>query len=392
MLQIGDSHSAADHISGALRAELQSKFGEAGRGALPPGRPYRTYAPRQVEVEQSPGWRLEASFVPAGSPPPTRANPDAPVLSAGPFGLSGWRLVSRKSGATLTLKADPEAQFDRISVCALAGPRAGELRLVAGETTHHMPLAARNVQPVCRSFDLHKAQAKLQLQARGGTVRLLSFATFREQPGVVLSNLGVVGTQIGDFAARDDQVLRAELSAYAPNLIIMAFGTNDGFETHVDAQAFETSMRAQIERLHRLAPGVPVLIAGPPDADTVRKDIPRDGKHNAGFECAPLTEAETASFDSLTADKSPALARWFPPPALAVVRDAERRAAAATGAAFWDWAQRMGGPCSAHKLSHQDPRLVMGDHIHFTSDGGKLVAGLLMSDLMDAYRKFGSGN
>jgi lysophospholipase L1-like esterase len=110
-----------------------------------------------------------------------------------------------------------------------------------------------------------------------------------------------------------------------------------------------------------------------------------------GFACAPLSPAELSSFKVLTDEHSPELARWFPPPGLQVVRDAERRAAEAEDAAFWDWDARMGGPCSAHRLSRLDPRLVMGDHIHFTSDGADLVADLLWKDLLDAYRQVGGG-
>ena len=102
IIQLGDSHSAADHITGALRARLQANFGEGGRGALPPGRPFAAYAPRQVEVSQSDGWRMEASFLPSnwtaaqraakpGQPAPVEAGP-------GPFGLSGWKLVSTRPG------------------------------------------------------------------------------------------------------------------------------------------------------------------------------------------------------------------------------------------------------------------------------------------------------
>ena len=377
ILQIGDSHTAADIIAGPLRARLQARFGEAGRGAMPPGRPYPSYSPQQMEVEQSDGWRLEASFLPPEPAHVIRAGGTAaPVLRPGPFGLSGWRLASTRPGASITLKADPEARFDRITACAMAGPEAGELRIVTDEGETRMPLAAIAIQPVCRTFELSEPQARLAMIARGGPVKLLSFATWRERPGVVLSNLGVVGTQLGDFAARDDGVVRAELQAYQPDLIILAYGTNDGFEDHVDPAGYEAVVRAQIERLRRLAPGVPVLVVGPPDADTVRKDIPRDGKHDVGFACAPLSPTEVLDFDALTAQKSPELARWFPPPGLAVVREAERQAAAQEGVAFWDWAARMGGPCSAHRLSQEDPRLVRGDHIHFTSDGGRMVADL----------------
>jgi hypothetical protein len=106
--------------------------------------------------------------------------------------------------------------------------------------------------------------------------------------------------------------------------------------------------------------------------------------HNAGFDCAALTPSEVAGYDGLVAEKSPQLARWYPPPSLDVVRQAERKAAAAEGVAFWDWQEREGGPCSAHRLAHAYNQLVRGDHVHFNSEGGDMVAGLLFHDLASA--------
>ncbi len=116
VIQIGDSHSAADYIASGVRVRLQAVFGEAGRGVLPPGRPFGSYSPRQVEVAQSDGWRLEPSF----------------PVTAGAFGVAGWRLTSTRPGASVTMTADPEARFDRAVVCAAAGPGAGVIS-VAGD-------------------------------------------------------------------------------------------------------------------------------------------------------------------------------------------------------------------------------------------------------------------
>ena len=40
ILQIGDSHTANDSFSGRMRELFQARFGDAGRGVLPPGVPY----------------------------------------------------------------------------------------------------------------------------------------------------------------------------------------------------------------------------------------------------------------------------------------------------------------------------------------------------------------
>ncbi len=110
-----------------------------------------------------------------------------------------------------------------------------------------------------------------------------------------------------------------------------------------------------------------------------------DGVADRGFGCAPLTPAEAAAYPRLVAERSPALARWYAPPRLAEVREAQRRAAARAGAAFWDWSARMGGDCSAHRLSRPEIKLVRGDHIHFTTAGGDRVGALLFEDLMAAW-------
>jgi lysophospholipase L1-like esterase len=389
IIQLGDSHTAADHITGALRSRLQARFGEGGRGALPPGRPYALYSPRQVEVDQSDGWRLDASFVPSNWGPvelgPKPGQPAPIDRAAGPFGLSGWRLVSQRSGASVGIKAEAEARFDRAVVCGLAGPGSGAILVQAAGKSERLDLDAAERKPICQSFAFAEPQPALDLVADGGPVTLLSFATFRDHGGVAVSNFGVIGTTLYDLAARDDALMAAELAAYEPDLIVLAFGTNEGFQKDVDATAYRAEMALQLGRLKRLAPGVPVLVLGPPDANAVRPDIPEDGKADVGFSCVPLSAEEVADYPRLVAERSPDLRRWYPPPGLALVREAQRSAASQAGAAFWDWGARMGGPCSAHHLSQADPRLVRGDHIHFTTSGGDLIAGLLATDLVGAF-------
>jgi len=382
ILQIGDSHTAGDVISGGLRARFQARYGAAGRGVLPAGKPYAGYSPHQVDVTTAGDWRIEASFAPANA----RPNPDGfPThAAAGAFGLSGWRLTSEGAGATMALAADPEAVFDRATLCGLDQPGAGSATVEAGGLTTRIDLAAGAPGPACRTIELPAPAASLKITTAGGPVTLYSVATARERPGVILSNLGVSGSQLANFAGRDDAVLKAELAAYAPDLIVLAFGDNEGFSANLDPAAYQALVGAQIGRLKHLAPGAAILVVGPPDGETIRPDIPEDGVRNKGFACAALTDAERADYAALVARHDPALARWYAPPNLAVVRSAERAAAATAGAAFWDWGARMGGDCSAHAWRQLDPPAMRGDHVHFTSEGGDAVAALLYADLMAA--------
>ena len=140
---------------------------------------------------------------------------------------------------------------------------------------------------------------------------LLSWATFGESGGVALSNLGVSGTQLRDFAARDDAVLTAEFEAYKPDLIILAYGTNEGYVPTVDTAAYEALLKDQLRRLKRLTHGVPVLVLGAPDAETLRPDL--YGTGGTFPQCAALSDEEQRDFASLIAQHAPRLARWYPP-------------------------------------------------------------------------------
>jgi hypothetical protein len=63
IIQIGDSHTANDSLSGHLRELFQGRFGNAGRGWLPAGVPYKYYRPQLVSVSEN-GWR---HFKPTGA-------------------------------------------------------------------------------------------------------------------------------------------------------------------------------------------------------------------------------------------------------------------------------------------------------------------------------------
>jgi hypothetical protein len=398
ILQIGDSHSAGDSITGPWREALQARFGSGGRGVLPPGKPFDGFLPHGVHVDQSPGWVAENTFrTPAESP-------DA-------FGVSGYRLTASIPGAQIMLTAEPQEAFRRLTVCAEAAPGAGGYTVTLGALQVRFTLdnPARHID--CEDVTAETPQTQAVLVTDTGPVTLTSWASFSGAGGVAVSNLGVVGAELRHFSRTDDQALREEFRAYRPDLVVLEFGTNDGFVSHFSVSLFEERLREQIRRLRRLSDGAPILVIGAPDAETRRADL----RHNeddfapvpaesGAVAAAPLPEAQPLqagedpdeALIAAIADRAEAAttqnvertAAWFSPPALSQVRAAERRVALESGAAFWDWGMSMGGPGSADRWAQAVPPLTRADHVHTTTAGGAEVAAMLEADFEQAFAAY----
>lgn len=400
ILQIGDSHTAGDAITGAWRDLLQQRYGAAGRGVLPPGRPYDGYITHGVTVTASPGWNVASDFGSNWSP-------------SSPLGLSAFTLTSAADGATMALEAEPSEAFNRFTVCAMLRPGAGTLTLRAGAETTTFNLGSVTERPECRTMRLAQTTTGADLSVTGGPATLTSWATFRDSGGVTLSNLGVVGSQLSHWARTNDAVLTEELTNYRPDLIVVAFGTNEGFSPRVNDFEYEVTLRTQIGRIRRLAGNVPILILGAPDALSRRAPMRANAGGAPSPDCGAPVAAAPAPQDSVvgaimdrlrnTIGMSPsepvptppaAVAQaaapvatgtsrgpLFPPAGLKAVRDVQRRIAAQLNVAFWDWEAAVGGRCTADRWVHANPPLMRTDYVHYTTTGGREVAKRLQADL-----------
>jgi lysophospholipase L1-like esterase len=349
ILQIGDSHTAGDTITQPLRRLLQLRFGAGGRGVLAPGRPYPGYLTYGVTATQSGAWTVSASFGPA-------------FPGSRPVGLSGYTLTSAAAGASVGVTSDDEAnRFDRMMVCALREPGAGTLRLRLGDREEEWPLASPRREAACRTLDsdnLEQAAAAVVRDDRPASIT--SFATFRRTGGVVVSNLGVSGSQLAHLSRAHGTVVRAELDAYRPDLLVLAFGTNEAFAPRFDADAYEQALRRGIARLRRLAgPELPVLLVSPPDAGT--RDVSLAA--NGGL---PVRACG---------------AGLYAPTALDRVRERQRLVADDLGLGFLDSRPAMGGPCAAPAWAARG--WMRPDLVHFTRAGGEQMGWIYAAALLD---------
>lgn len=353
ILQIGDSHTAGDMIADGWRSRLYARYTSGGRGVMPGGRPYQGYLTWGINALQSPGWTINGIFGRIWQE------------GAAPVGLSGYTKTSRSADQYLSLTAESlENLFDRFTICGMAGPDAGTVAVTFAGSTQELHFAAPTSGPLCRDYESQFPVGYVRVTTRDARpVTITSMATFRSTGGVSLSNLGVPGSQLRHFARTNDAVVQAELRAYRPDLIVLAFGTNEGFAADLDLANYEATLRGQVQRIRRLmGSAVPIMLVGPPNALTRDNGIAYAG----GF--AP-TFCETG---------------LMVPGHLAEVRRVQSRVATDMGLAWWDWAGAMGNDCAMYAWRANGD--VIRDAVHFNRQGGARLGGLIAEDFTAALR------
>lgn len=236
------------------------------------------------------------------------------------------------------------------------------------------PISATCPGGLCQPEGLAAFNAAL---AGRGAVRIVQFGDSHTAGGHITESLlwrlragfpgrdvsliaeGVVGDTLRGLASRARAFAPNQTS---PDLVILAYGTNEGFDDLLDPAAYERLLHDQIGRVRALAPQASILILGAPEAM----------RGEGGGTCPGDPDG-----------------RWRAPAMLSVVRDVQHRVAAETGVAFWDWRGRMGGDCSAHTLTLGDAPMMRGDHVHFTGVGGDWIGSLLFADIVAARERGG---
>lgn len=353
VLQIGDSHTAGDAITQGWREAWQGRYRYGGRGVLPAGRPYNGFLSWGVTNAQSSGWTVNGIFGRVW-------NANGPAV-----GLAGFTQTARMSGASVGVTADSESQnFDMVIVCGLTGPDQGAVRIDLGYSTATVTFASDRTGARCETLESPSLVGSASVTTlTDQPVSITSLGTFRKAGGISISNLGVSGSQWQHQLRSSDAVIEAELRAYRPDLVVIAFGTNEGFSPSFDLQFHERNARNQVERIRRLAGwNVPILLIGAPDAATRSMAVASNG-------LSPPVPCDGG---------------WATPGLLADVREQQRRLAFQLGLGFWDWNAAMGGACTIG--TWQQNGLARGDRVHFTRAGGAQIGGRLADDLTTAAR------
>ncbi len=331
----GDSPVTGDLITGEVRSHLQRLYGDAGHGFLLPGRPWEWYGHLGVAVD-SRGWRVRSPMLGQSV---TRAG-----LAAVSFSATG-PASTRVTCARWVRSSSVELHY-------LAQPGGGSLSVTLGEQPP-LEIATRAESEhvaVARLDSPHDAAQDVRLETRGdGPVTVFGIVLERGTPGVVYDALGANGAAIFHLAALDGAHWTESLKLRRPDLVVLAYGTNEAGYYAAPGAKYVEAYRTVLGRIRAALPETSVLVMAPMDRGERR---------------------ESGEIGSL--------------PSLPRLVAAQRRAAREMGCAFFDTFSAMGGEGAAGRWLASSPQLMTSDLTHPTRTGADRLARLFVRGMLES--------
>ena len=370
ILQIGDSHTAADYFTGELRQKLQARYGNGGVGYLDAGKPHIGVRSGAMKITASPGWTYHAI---------QRSD------NIAEFWLSGFNAVATASGEALTFASDTPVPFDQIEIEALRQPGGGAIDIsLDGAVKSSADLNGTSVEPVVLRLRPDGAPSdrvrQIEIRTRGdGVVSIASIGIYQKQAGVSYNNIGYPGATIDLVNKFDEKLMADGLRRLDPQIVVLVFGTNEASKPNLDAARYERNYEKAIARIQAALPNAKIVLVGPPDG--AERPPHCLGKGPADAACHPAPPSDGALYTE------PADCDWHTIAHLDLVRDIERKIAERHGFVYWNWATINPNQCAAHQLVSASPPLMTPDHVHFTPAGYVKGADLFLDVLIPVIDK-----
>jgi lysophospholipase L1-like esterase len=337
VLHYGDSPTTADLITGDVRAQLQLKFGDAGRGYTLIAKPWAWYGHRGVEISDH-GWKWRTGVG---------------LMRQGVYGLGG-AAFDGQPGAWSRFRLT-ESRQTALIVEYLAKPGGGAFEVDTDDQKVADQSTAADSQSVAfLNVQLPSGTQTVELRPTSGTVTLFGIDFRRGATGVLYDSLGLNGATTSVLArVLEPDLWKQELTHAGPTLVIVNYGSNESsFGKFVHTQ-YGNELRLAIQRIRTAAPGVPILIMSPMDRG----------------ERSGLDDIETMS-------------------TIPEIVGIQRQVASEQHCAFFDTFDAMGSSGTMARWYAASPRLVTADLLHPTPQGATIVAGLFVAQLQLRYDRW----
>lgn len=345
MLFYGDSQLEGDRLTASLRRELRKEGGGTGPGLFSPLMP--VMYTKSFVLRSSSNW-IRYTLLDYRSGKLT-GNNFAPMLSVCRFTPPGVRL-NAMSYASVRITPVPGAEesvtkYDR-------------LRLFYGNNYDTVLVTVRSGDSLIDFVMLQKGNGPMEYSLPLPSVKDLTVEfTGRNSPdiyafslesdnGIIVDNIPVRGSAGLEFVMTDSHGFKECFTMLKPDIIFLQFGLNVVRNVRSEYHYYEEGLVRQIEYLKKASGNVPVVLVGVTDM-------------------AERTDDTIRPFRNIRA-----------------IRDAQKNAAARTGAIFWDAWESMGGPGSIVRWLNYSPPLSAKDLTHLSNEGADTIASRIYNDLL----------
>lgn len=328
VVQLGDSHTAADEMTDAMRNQLQSTLGNGGLGWAMPmyfsGQRMALYGYDNVD------WQ----------PISSRSQRDEN------YTLGGFIAKPQRTNASLTLKAKQASATQQFTVSIRQAANDEALTGIDARGQHfklEAPMKNNTWQTVKFSAQLPFTVTAYQTNntAIGGW-----WGKNNEGRGAIVSALGINGAELSFWNRWNRSAIQQELATISPELIILAYGTNEAFGHQLDVDQARETLTDKIRQIRQASPNTAVMIVSAPEA-----------LKQLGGQCGTR------------------------PLKLTALQNMQLNVAQTEKTLFWDWQAAMGGSCSMKSWIGQG--LARPDGVHFSVTGYQKLGRMLANDILD---------
>ncbi len=317
----GDSVVADDQMAHRLRERMQTDLGDGGPGFVYVVPPHRFNENNAIKRSESGTWTAHSISL--------KQMPD------GLYGVGGSS-VDGADGARSVIKV-ATGKITNVELYYLAQPKGGVVT-ISGDGAELVKVDTSGERAAAWATGSIAAGASAITLAVERNVRLFGIS-LENASGAVVDNLGVVSTNVKSFANNAAEHWQAELGHRAADLILIMIGANEAQwlgPNDQDTRLYQAHYEKILEVIRKGRPDGTCVVVSPTDQAEAKDD---------GYASRPV---------------------------MPVLVEAQKKAAAAQGCAFYSTYAWMGGKGSAEKWFKRN--LVSSDFQHLSKKGAEKLA------------------
>ena len=349
IMYYGDSQIEGDRITSYLRQSLRKGRGGTGPGLFLPLMPVM-YS-KSIFIRSSSSWRRYNYL--------SYKNSEIENKNLGPF-MTLCRYLPPCSRSEEPVKAyvrivpsefadSAAAVFDNLRLFYRNTQGIVNLKVSNGDNQIFQDTLSTGEGIRERVINLNKSK-DVRLELEGYFSPDIYGISIESGKGVIVDNIPQRGSAGLEFTMVGKENLKKIYEKLRPDLFILHYGLNIVKNIRENYSYYENGLYRQILLLKEICPKTPILVIS-------------------------LTDMAFTDGDSIKSY-----------PNIAIIKDAQKKAAARAGAAFWDSYEAMGGKYSVVKWAEKKLPLIQKDYVHFTYPGADTISKMLFHAMFTPIR------